>query len=217
MEMLLLTAVVPTCEQAYLLPTTQRYHLLVAPAPMVLWLAVHQVAHCVVVRVATFVRSQLINTMSNTTLFLRKTPRHSSRGFTLIELLVVIAIIALLSSVVLSALNTARAKSRDAMRLSELREVQKALETYHLQNGAYPSTGVGASIPNLAPAYISSIPQEPQPTSQQCFLYRSDGTDYKFLTHQTMETCIAGTCPLQDPVRTSQTTSSVYSDGARTW
>ncbi|MBP7741689.1 MAG: prepilin-type N-terminal cleavage/methylation domain-containing protein [Candidatus Pacebacteria bacterium] len=173
--------------------------------------------------------------MSDTVPFPRKTPRHSSRGFTLIELLVVIAIIALLSSVVFSALNTARAKSRDAMRLSELREVQKALETYHLQNGAYPSTGgswrgnspscygaypstgVGASIPNLAPAYIPSIPQEPQPTSQQCFLYRSDGTDYKFLTHQTMETCTAGSCPLQDPVRTSQTTSSVYSDGARTW
>jgi len=173
--------------------------------------------------------------MSDTVPFLRKTPRHSSRGFTLIELLVVIAIIALLSSVVLSALNTARAKSRDAMRLSELREVQKALETYYLQNnaypstgggwrgnsaacyGAYPSTGAGASIPNLAPTFIPTIPQEPQPGAGNCFLYRSDGVDYKFLAHQTMETCTAGTCPLQDPVRMSQTTSSVYSDGARTW
>lgn len=161
--------------------------------------------------------------------------KASHRGFTLIELLVVIAIIALLSSVVLSALNTARAKSRDAMRISELREIQKALETYYLQNNAYPTTGGGwrgnspdcygaypslgsaSSIPNLSPTYISTIPQEVQPSTGRCFLYRSDGVDYKFLAHQTMESCVSGTCLLQDPARMSQQTSSVYTDGARSW
>jgi prepilin-type N-terminal cleavage/methylation domain-containing protein len=51
----------------------------------------------------------------------------SRRGFTLIELLVVIAIIGVLSSVVLASLNTARAKARDARRVSDLQEIRNAL------------------------------------------------------------------------------------------
>lgn len=53
---------------------------------------------------------------------------RDQRGFTLIELLVVIAIIGLLSSVVLSSLNSAREKSRDARRLSDVKQMQTALE-----------------------------------------------------------------------------------------
>lgn len=47
----------------------------------------------------------------------------AARGFTLIELLVVIAIIGLLSSIVLASLNGARAKSRDARRMSDVKQM----------------------------------------------------------------------------------------------
>lgn len=68
------------------------------------------------------------------------------RGFTLIELLVVIAIIGLLSSVVLASLSSARAKSRDAKRLSDMKQIQMALEFYKDSKGKYPGPVENASL-----------------------------------------------------------------------
>jgi prepilin-type N-terminal cleavage/methylation domain-containing protein len=47
----------------------------------------------------------------------------NKKGFTLIELLVVIAIIGLLSTMAVVSLNSARMKSRDARRLSDVRQL----------------------------------------------------------------------------------------------
>lgn len=66
--------------------------------------------------------------------------KSGSKGFTLIELLVVIAIIGILSSVVLASLNTARGKARDAKRLSEMRQMQIALDLYYDNFGSYPDS-----------------------------------------------------------------------------
>ncbi len=52
------------------------------------------------------------------------------KGFTLLELLLVIGIIALLSVIVVIGLADARAKSRDAKRLSDMVFIAKALELH---------------------------------------------------------------------------------------
>jgi type II secretion system protein G len=87
-----------------------------------------------------------------------------SRGFTLIELLVVIAIIGILSSIVLASLNSARQKGRDARRVSDIKQLQLALELYYDSNQTYPaSPGTGAdSIEELVTdGFISTIPTDP--------------------------------------------------------
>jgi len=144
-------------------------------------------------------------------------------GFTLIELLVVIAIISLLSSVVMAGLNSARTKSRNTTRMESLKQLQTALENYYSDNNAYPTTGgswfgvsvnggskttsgVNAYIPGLTPTYISVLPTDPQniKTGWSGYLYRSNGANYKLLSHSRgPEGTWGSTFAFYDPIRST--------------
>lgn len=103
----------------------------------------------------------------------------NQKGFTLIELLVVIAIIGLLASVVLLALNSARARSRDAKRVADVRQIQTAMELYLNDNpsvgyltstAAIPCTlaSTGGCLSGLVPSYLQSMPTAPRPVDGGC-------------------------------------------------
>lgn len=100
------------------------------------------------------------------------------RGFTLIELLVVIAIIGLLATLAVVALNNARSKSRDAKRVSDIKQIQTALELFYLDQNGYPddSGTLGATSGlhcldsdgfdtqgNCSDPYMGVIPANPEP------------------------------------------------------
>ena len=73
-----------------------------------------------------------------------------SKGFTLIELLVVMAIIAILVTLMIWAINTARMQSRNTQRRSNITSMKAALESYYSSKKDYPGTvGTDINIVNL--------------------------------------------------------------------
>lgn len=91
------------------------------------------------------------------------------RGFTLIELLVVIAIIGILSTIVLSATSSVRAKARDARRIADLRQIAVALARYQIDNGSYPVDDiVDCSRPSdpWLPGVVLYMPKPPRDPSE---------------------------------------------------
>ncbi len=155
-----------------------------------------------------------------------------NKGFTLIELLVVIAIIGLLSSVVLASLSTARGKARDARRLSDILEVQKAIEMYFIDKGAYPGpagwwgncstfgshgvTGATGYVPNLAPEYIPVLPLEPLQKTSSCYLYRSDApNDYLLMAYGSVEGIVPDL--LKRPAYPNEKDFAVYAGNGSTY
>lgn len=128
----------------------------------------------------------------------------NKKGFTLVELLVVIAIIGVLSTLAVVSLNNARQKSRDAKRISDIKQIQTALELYFIDEQSYPVQGStaskivlgGASALTLSSGsdfagtasdttYMGQVPSNPTPGADD-YKYHStnaDGTD-----------CTSGTC-----------------------
>ncbi|MFA6132295.1 MAG: type II secretion system protein [Patescibacteria group bacterium] len=73
------------------------------------------------------------------------------KRLTLIEILIVVAVIGLIGTLSAVAVSSARANARDAVRLSNVRQTQAALENFFVARNAYPITenvvslGVGSA------------------------------------------------------------------------
>jgi prepilin-type N-terminal cleavage/methylation domain-containing protein len=91
---------------------------------------------------------------------------HVTRGFTLLELMVVIGLVGILAALLLPALSSARAKGKQAVCLSNLRQIGVAIHVYADDHGGkipfgpiappftspasfYPSTGAPTSLLSL--------------------------------------------------------------------
>ena len=70
----------------------------------------------------------------------------NKKGFTIVELLVSLAIIAMLFSITFTLLSGIRQKSRDARRMSDVREIKKALSLYANQNNKFPTSATETII-----------------------------------------------------------------------
>ena len=109
--------------------------------------------------------------------------QNSSRGFTLVELLIVISIIAILTGIIITGLTASKSKSRDAQRISDLNQIQLALEQYFDRCGQYPTDiyanqncSAGVSFIN----FITNVPADP-----------STHVNYEYYTNASVNTGIA--------------------------
>lgn len=120
------------------------------------------------------------------------------KGFTLVELLVVIAIIGLLSTLAVVSLGSARSRARDARRISDIKQIQTALELYFADQGAYPikaapALELGADTADIltsagfendssptggAEVYMGKVPANFASPATAGYDYLSDGSTY---------------------------------------
>lgn len=130
-------------------------------------------------------------------------------GFSVVELIIVVVVISILASIAIVAYTSSQQKSRNSIRLTDLKLMQDAVETYRAQNGTYPSTSdawrgrcevptVALSTANYIPSIISgnyysggsSLPLDPRwklASDNKCYMYRSDGVDYMIVAYMTAE------------------------------
>lgn len=109
-------------------------------------------------------------------------------SFTLIELLVVIAVIGMLASIVLVSLGQVRKKGRDARRMSDIRQINLAMEMCYDDGdcgpgaGRYPVHAAGANtwakIDNDNSPVFLIMPSDPTGSGDQIYKWIAGNEQY---------------------------------------
>jgi type II secretion system protein G len=110
--------------------------------------------------------------------------KQAFRAFTLIELLVVLAVIGIITSLVFVYYPATREDARNTARISDIKEIQAALELYRLNEGHYPAsltpeqalTGSTSST-----TYMKFIPSDPQPQNIGACSTSTEGYAYSLI------------------------------------
>lgn len=156
-------------------------------------------------------------------------------GFTLLEMLLVVVILAMMAGILVPVLERELIVAADSRRASDLKTVQSAVESYYRTHDSYPDTagvwqgdapnfggfGYAAAgyLPGIVPDYLQALPEDPSNAfpdgADGGYMYRSDGSDYKFVINLSPEFYLNGN-PFFDPTRPN-TAWQVSSPGGYNW
>ena len=110
-----------------------------------------------------------------------------NRGFTLMELLVAAAIIGIHSSVATAMISSSQLKARDSERITQVRQLQKALSLYQIETNLFPIhttaiTITGSDAFSLALEERDVMPEVPadpnHPNTVYTYQSNAAGNDY---------------------------------------
>jgi prepilin-type N-terminal cleavage/methylation domain-containing protein len=122
---------------------------------------------------------------------MRKNTINDKAGFTILEVLVVTAAIAIIAGIVFASFEGIKEKNRDARRMSDVTQIQKALSLYMIDFKTFPVpsnpfqevvlTGEDEiSLALEASGNIVEVPHDPQhPIRTYRYWTNQNGTDYE--------------------------------------
>ena len=136
-------------------------------------------------------------------LFSAEASPRANRAFSLIELMIVIAIIGILTAAIMVNFSSAKAKSRDGKRISDLGNIQLALAQYFDRCRQYPDSSpansgfaqfdLSTQCPTISNQvvtfgdYIGTIPKDPTNDTTHKYEYAVNHTHNAFILRATLE------------------------------
>lgn len=124
----------------------------------------------------------------------RNSDINKKAGFTIVELLIVIVIIGILAAITIVAYNGVQARATFAAYRSDIDTINKAINLYYADNGAYPgnlaagggcwtNSGTRNFISGLTPTYLPNLPLTPNASvgNYYAYCFSTGGTNYKIM------------------------------------